>query len=88
MKISEYAKAIAGGGAAFLGAFDMATAVGSVGGETVTGNEWVRIVVVTLGAAVAVFLTSNALPAAETTTVTYEATQTAARDLQPGDQSR
>jgi hypothetical protein len=77
VKISEYAKAVSGGVVAFLGAFDLATSIGSIGGETVTGNEWVRIVVVTIAAAAAVFLTSNALPAAKKTTATLEVTEAA-----------
>lgn len=83
MKVGEYAKALAGGGVAFLGAFDAATALGSIGGETVTSNEWVRIVVVTLAAAGAVFLTVNALPTAKKTTATVEVTESQPLAVQP-----
>lgn len=62
MRLSEMAKAVAGGAVAFLGSFDMATASVSAGGDTVTGNEWVRIAVVTLAAAAAVWLVPNEQP--------------------------
>jgi hypothetical protein len=76
VKINEYAKAVGGGVVAFLGAFDAASASGSVGGEGVTANEWVRVVVITIAAAAAVFLIPNADPAPKAT-LTVEATSTA-----------
>jgi hypothetical protein len=62
MKIGEVAKAVTAGLVSFGGAFDVASSVGSVGGETVTTNEWVRIAIVTVVAAVAVWLIPNTPP--------------------------
>jgi hypothetical protein len=62
VRISEAAKAVTAGLVAFGGAFDVASSLGSIGGETVTTNEWVRIAVVTVVAAAAVWLVPNSPP--------------------------
>jgi len=57
---STVAKAIAGALVAFGAMFETATSVGSVGGEAVTANEWVKVVVATAVAGVLVWAVPNA----------------------------
>lgn len=79
------AKAVTAGAVAFGTVWDASTAVGSVGGEAVTANEWVRIAVSTVLAAVAVWLIPNAAAAKESsTTVTVESSSTAPQGYASG----
>lgn len=57
--MSNVAKAVAAGLAAFLATFDLSTAAMSAAGEAVTSNEWVRIVASTLVAGVLVWAVPN-----------------------------
>lgn len=60
MRLGEVAKALVGAVAAGYAVFQVATAVASPGGEGVTANEWVGIVVATVLAGVAVWAVPNA----------------------------
>lgn len=57
--MDRIAKAIMGGLVAFLATFDLSTADLSAAGDAVTANEWVRIVVSTAVAGVAVWAVPN-----------------------------
>lgn len=57
--MDKYAKAVVAGLVAFGALFDASTAIGSIGGEAVTVNEWVRIAVATVIAGVAVWAVPN-----------------------------
>jgi hypothetical protein len=77
MRLAEVAKAVTAGAVAFGTVWDASTAVGSVGGEAVTANEWVRIAVSTVLAAVAVWLIPNAAaPKDPLMTVTVRSSKT------------
>lgn len=60
--MSKYAKAVMASLVAFGAMFETATAVGSIGGEVVTVNEWVKIGVATAVAGMAVWAVPNTPP--------------------------
>jgi len=62
MNLNKYAKAVTAALVAFGAMFETATAVGSIGREVVTGNEWVKIAVATAVAGVAVWAIPNTPP--------------------------
>lgn len=57
--MDRIAKAVIATLAAAYGIFEFATTMDSSGGETVTGNEWVRIAVTGILAGLAVWATPN-----------------------------
>lgn len=60
--LDRYAKAITAAGTVGYGIFEVVTSASSAGGEGVTSGEWVRLVVFTVLAAVAVWAIPNAKP--------------------------